>query len=257
METVQQLVRLVDAELAAIALIFFRVSGVVALAPALGERMLPIRVRIAVIVALTILVYPIVARHYPVPPGSGTHIVWSLASELMLGLMTGIGLRLLVFSLQIAGSIAAQATSLSQLFGNAAADPQPAIGHLLLLAGLAVATSFGLHVQIVKFLALSYTIFPPDVAPGPSDVAAWGTRNIADAFALGMSVAMPFVVAGLLYNVALGAINRAMPQLMVSFVGAPAIAMAGLVLMFLLAPLMISVWKDAVLAFLLDPYGSL
>lgn len=236
---------------------FARVSGFVAVAPALGERMLPIRVRIAVIVALTVLVYPVVGQDYPPTMAPGTHVIWALTSEMLLGLLTGIGLRLLVFSLQIAGSIAAQATSLSQLFGNAAADPQPAIGHLLLLTGLAVATSFGLHVQIVKFLAFSYTLFPPEAAPSPNDIANWGTRNVANAFALGMSVAMPFVIAGLLYNVALGAINRAMPQLMVSFVGAPAIAMAGLVLMFLLAPFIVSVWKDAVQAFLLDPYGYL
>ena len=46
---------------------------------------------------------------------------------------------------------------------------------------------------------------------------------MAASFALALSLAAPFVIASLLYNVALGVINKAMPQLMVAFVGAPAI----------------------------------
>ncbi|MFC3118840.1 flagellar biosynthetic protein FliR [Jhaorihella thermophila] len=38
---------------------------------------------------------------------------------------------------------------------------------------------------------------------------------------LPFSLSAPFVIASLLYNLTLGAINRAMPQLMVTLVGAP------------------------------------
>ena len=65
-----------------------------------------------------------------------------------------------------------------------------------------------------------------------------------------------FVVAALLYNLALGAINRAMPQLMVSFVGAPALTLGGLALLALSAPVILTVWRTAMDAALTTPLGG-
>ena len=59
-----------------------------------------------------------------------------------------------------------------------------------------------------------------------------------------MSWAVPFafVIAALIYNVALGVINRAMPQLMVAMIGAPALTAGGLILLMLAAPAILSAW---------------
>ena len=56
--------------------------------------------------------------------------------------------------------------------------------------------------------------------PG-QDVAEWGVARVGAAFALALGLAAPFVIAAVLYNLALGVINKAMPQLMVALVGAP------------------------------------
>ena len=84
-----------------------------------------------------------------------------------------------------------------------------------------------------------------------SAVATWGVDQAVSAFALGFTLAAPFLIAALLYNVALGIINRAMPQLMVAFVGAPAIVGLTLVMLALAAPVILLVWTgrlDQVLA---------
>ncbi len=47
-----------------------------------------------------------------------------------------------------------------------------------------------------------------------------------------------------------------MPQLMVALVGAPAITGASAVLLFLSAPLILTVWKSAMLAALGDPIAG-
>jgi flagellar biosynthetic protein FliR len=70
-------------------------------------------------------------------------------------------------------------------------------------------------------------------------------------------IAMPFVIASLLYNVALGVINRAMPQLMVSLVGAPALSLGGLVLLALVSPLALSIWLAAMNGFIAAPFTAL
>ncbi|MEM8699663.1 MAG: flagellar biosynthetic protein FliR, partial [Pseudomonadota bacterium] len=54
----------------------------------------------------------------------------------------------------------------------------------------------------------------------------------------------------------LGAINRAMPQLMVAFVGAPAITAGGLALLALAAPLILTLWLDRLDQALAFPLGA-
>lgn len=235
------------------ALVFIRVGAAMALLPAVGERSVPQRVRLLLAIAFSVIIFPAVQPFFP--PISPVSIIMFLVPEVVTGLAIGLSLRLFVHALQMAGSIAAQSTSLSQIFGGAGVDPQPAIGHLLVVGGLALAVTLGLHVKIAELLIYSYQV----VAPGefiPSDMFTdWGISRVAGAFGLAFSLAAPFIIASLIYNIALGAINRAMPQLMVSFVGAPAITAGGLILLFVAAPLMISAWFAAVEIFLTDPFG--
>ena len=63
------------------------------------------------------------------------------------------------------------------------------------------------------------------------------------------------MVASFIYNLTLGVINRAMPQLMVAFVGAPFTTLGGLVLLLLATPIMLHHWLGALDAFLANPLG--
>ncbi|SDX69477.1 flagellar biosynthetic protein FliR [Ruegeria halocynthiae] len=234
--------------------VFLRVSAMVSLLPAFGERSIPARVKLGVAVAFTIIIMPAIPSADVLPKFPG--MAGMIGVEILIGLLLGIGLRLFVFALQTAGSIAAQATSLSQILGGAATEPVPAMGYLLTLAGLALAMFLGLHVRAAQFMINSYMLFPIGVLPAAPDLSQWGVTQIASSFGLAFALAMPFVIASLIYNLALGVINRAMPQLMVAFVGAPAITFAGLFLLFAGTPLILSTWSDALFSFLQNPLGS-
>ena len=235
------------------AAVFLRVGAAMALLPAFGERSVPMRVRLALTLAFTLVVAPGAASAIEAHLAGGWPGAAVVAGEVLAGLALGVGLRLFVLALQTAGAIAAQATSLAQLFGGAAVDPQPAISHLMVVSGLALAVMLGLHVKAAQLFLLSYEIMPPGVLIRPGDLAGWGTGQIARAFGLAFALAAPFLIGSLIYNLALGVINRAMPQLMVAFVGAPAITAGALVLLFLTLPLMLEVWSDALDGFFADP----
>jgi flagellar biosynthetic protein FliR len=170
--------------------------------------------------------------------------------------LIGLGLRLFVLALQTAGAIAGQSTSLAQVLGNAGVTPLPAIGHLLMIGGLALVMISGLHAQAAQLMVRTYDLLPLAQVPDAGAVAEWGTRQVAGAFALAFTLVAPFVIVSVLYNLTLGVINRAMPQLMVVFVGAPVITGAGLVLLLMLAPTMLTIWVQAIEAFLSDPLGA-
>ncbi|MEM8755542.1 MAG: flagellar biosynthetic protein FliR, partial [Pseudomonadota bacterium] len=161
------------------------------------------------------------------------------------------------FALQLAGSMAAQATSVAQIFGaGATPDPLPAIGNVLTLAGIALALAAGLHIKAVAAIMTSYEVLPFGVFPVAGDLGQWGLARAASAFALAFSLAAPFVVAALVYNVALGAINRAMPQLMVAFVGAPAITAGAVFLLFAAGPVALQHWAGRLDVALAAPFAT-
>lgn len=250
MQDLAQLLVLVDAALRPVVMTFLRVGAVMALLPAFGEQSVPARLRLVIALAFTAVVAPAVMDRH-----TGDAVLLPALAEVLSGLLIGLSLRLLVLALQTAGAIAAQSASLAQLFATAGAEPQPAFGTLFTLGGLALAVQAGLHVRAAELMILSYDLLPAGRIPAAADVATWGTAQGARALALALSLSAPFVIAAVLWNVALGVLNRAMPQLMVSFIGAPALSLGALVLLALVTPLLLPVWLAALHATLQNPFA--
>jgi flagellar biosynthetic protein FliR len=235
-------------------LVFLRVGAMVSLLPAFGEQSVPVRIKLAIALCFSLIVAP-AAPVEPVPDGP-VALGWLTVIEVGIGLALGLGLRLFVFALQTAGTMAAQSVSLSQILGGAGIDPIPAMGYVMVISGLALAVLLGLHVRAAEFLILSYGLLPFGQVPDGRALAAWGLDQVARSFALAFMLAVPFVLGSILYNLVIGVINRAMPQLMVAFVGAPVITMGGLFILFLCLPFMLQVWSEALQSFLANPFGD-
>lgn len=239
-------VTLVQENLRSATLTFLRVAAAMAVLPAFGEQTIPLRLRLALAMAFSALILPAVSERH-----AGTALLIPAAAETAAGLLVGLSLRLMVMGLQMAATIAAQSTSLSQLFAGVAVEPLPALGTLFTWAALALAVQAGLHVKLTALFILSYDLLPAGRFPAAADVARWGSVHILHVTSLAFSLALPFVLAGLLWNVALGAVNRAMPQLMMAFIGAPALALGSLALTALSTPFILEIWLknfDATLA---------
>jgi flagellar biosynthetic protein FliR len=231
------------------ALIFLRVSAAVFLMPAFGEQSVPQRVKLVIALAFTAVIFPAVSGKLADLPS----LPLAAGAEVMAGLCLGIGMRMFIFALQMAASIAASTTSLTQMFGGVSPEPQPAFGNLLTMAALALAVTAGLHVRVASLLILSYQAFPAGVFPQVSDVSDWGLLNVVHATVLAFSLAAPFVIGSVIYNLALGVINKAMPQMPVSLVGAPAMTAGSLILMAVAAPILLGIWLHDFNGFLAQP----
>ncbi len=234
-------------------LVFVRVGAAMAVLPAFGEQSVPRTVRLALALVFTLVVAPSVIPAGPqgTPPGLA-----ALLSEAAAGLVLGLVLRFFVISLQTAGVIAAQSVSLAQMFAGYGPEPMPALSQLLVIGGLCLAVLSGLHVTLAAYLISSYEVLPLGARPQAGLVHPWALAQVASTFALAFRLAAPFVIASLLYNLALGAINRAMPQLMVSLIGAPAMTAGALVLMAIAVPYGLWLWHGAMTGFLAAPFGA-
>ncbi len=252
----QQLLAQFQAQMTIPAIVFLRVAAAMFLIPGFGERGVPVRLRLVLAIAFTMVTWPLAIQRvqFPWPPFSLRLII----DESVVGLAMGAFFRLFIQMLEMAGTIAAQAMSLSQLFGaGVGQDPMPAIGNLLVISGIALAMIGGLHIKLALALADSYRVFPPGTLPAPGDFSQWGIRGVAGAFARAFALAGPFVLLSLIYNIALGAINRAMPQMMVAFIGAPAITLGALILLAVTSAYILSVWVGRMDAGLFNPFGDI
>lgn len=236
--------------------VFLRISPMIALFPGFGESSVPVRIKLGLAIAFTVVVTPAVMPDTMNNAHMALPLTTLVLTESGVGLLLGIGVRLLMLALHTAGSIAAQSTSLSQFLGGASITPIPAMGQILVTGAMALAMILDLHVRLAEMAVLSYRVFPLAQGLAAADVAQWGIARVAHAFGFAFTLAAPFVIASMLYNLTLGIINRAMPQLMVVFVGAPAITAAGLGLLMLLAPTMLTLWVETLQAFLSNPLGD-
>ncbi len=220
-----------------------RLSTFVFLLPGLGETSVPPRARLAAAASISLLLTPALLSDGFEPPSTVSGGAFMLAAEAVAGAVLGFSLRIGVYILQTVGAIAAQTMSLSQLFGPSLdAQQESPISTLLMMAGVALAVSAGLHVKAIAALIVSYEVLPVGVFPGAAYTGEWSVARTAYSFAAALSLAMPFVLLGFIYNLAIGAANRAMPQLMVAFVGAPAVTLVGLILLASTAPALLLLW---------------
>ncbi|MEL7116599.1 MAG: flagellar biosynthetic protein FliR [Pseudomonadota bacterium] len=160
-------------------IVFLRIGAILAVLPLFGERSIPQRIRLGIAAAFTAIIAPAVYDDVLRALRADPNLVRLLGAEAITGVAFGLAVRMFIFVLQIAGTIAAQSTSLSQIFGTSGLEPLPAIGHLLVVGGLALAAISGLHVQVVNAVIGTYDVIPPGVLPRPSPSLRTGAWRVS------------------------------------------------------------------------------
>ncbi|MEM9990033.1 MAG: flagellar biosynthetic protein FliR [Pseudomonadota bacterium] len=226
-----------------------RLSLLIFMLPGIGMRIIPTRVKITIVLALTILLLPTVLGK----EGDGeVALIPLLFGEAFVGFYLGFSIRVFVFVLSLVGAILAQSLSLSQIFGaGISEDTNTTISTLLTIAGATLFLTLDLDVVSFALLVESYRLFPMGdvfIDSTTQDVAQQVLKACGEGFALAISLAFPFLVLNLAYNTLLGVLNRAMPQLMVTFVGLPAITLSGIFLLIATSGGILLLWLDAVQA---------
>jgi len=222
-------------------LMFARIGTMVMLLPGLGELSLPARVRLSIALVLTAVLFPLHRAAFNVDLRSFGPVLTLLGQELFIGLVLGFTARLTISALQVAGSVVAQQLGLGFVTTVDPTQGQQGVilGNFLTILGIALLFATDLHHLVIAALHDSYRLFHPGEVPLAGDVAALLTRATGAAFRIGIQLAGPFLVFGLLFNLALGILSRLMPQMQVFFVGVPLSILAGFIaLLFVVGAMM-------------------
>lgn len=231
--------------LAVFFLVVARLTFIVFFMPGIGEQVVPVQMRLMILLAVAMALASTGVVEAPsLTPLSGFGGL--LLSEITIGFCLGAVLRVSVWMLSIAGTIISQSIGLSQLLGVALEhEAQSLTANMLSMAGAAILLSADFHLTAIAALLRLYDEIPV----GALSALNWDLLINRSFSAVGFAVllAWPFVAVNLLYNICLGFINKALPQLMVAFVGAPLMIGGGMILFALSVVGLLLVWKDRVL----------
>lgn len=226
-------------------LTYCRVQACLLTLPGLSMQGLPVRVRVALAMALTPLLAE-VAR-VSVAPDALLRLGMLCAAEVVTGLVLGGLVRLFALAIDVAASAIAASASLSQIIGVANEYSPHPIGNLMHLAGLALLMAMGFPLLVCDLIR------EPGLAPGGdwpqiAEILPVLLGLVRRSFMLAMVMAAPFILGGFLFQLLSGMISKVMPALPVMFIAAPAAIMLALVALAILTPAILSTWAEAVLS---------
>ena len=222
-------ISLLPALAATFMLVFARIGAMVMLLPGLGESNIPVRIKIAIALLLTLIIVPLHRADYHVNMDALSALLVMFVYEILIGIVLGATARVALAALQVAGAVIAQQLGLGFVTSVDPTQGQQGvvIGNFLTLLGITMLFATDSHHLVIAALNDSYSIFSPGEVMPSGDVAALATRAFAAAFKIGMQLSAPFLVFGLVFNIGLGVLARLMPQMQVYFVGVPLSILAG------------------------------
>jgi flagellar biosynthetic protein FliR len=198
-----------------------RVAGVMSFAPFLGSLSVPARIKAALTLALTALLFSVVpAPHAALEPLAWTRFV---LSEAVLGLMLGLCLLFVFEAAQLAGQIAGFQIGFSLVN---IIDPQtqvdtPVLSIFHQLVALLLFLGLNVHHWILRGLVNSFTLVPVGsvrFSPGAAGVLLHAAGSM---WMVGVQIAAPILLVTLLMDVTVGFLSKASPQLPALFFSIP------------------------------------
>ena len=228
----------------AFVLVLARVSAAFMLLPAVGEAELPGTIRAGLAAAFTLVLLPVVVPLLPPTPGDGLAALMLVIGEVVAGLWLGWLARLLMLALPMAGQLTAGVIGLANVLQpDAVTGPQgSALARLFALAAPVAVLAAGLHALPLAALEGSYHVLPPGLSLPAGDAAQTVVAAVGGSFALALRLAAPFVLAAIVWNLALGMLSRLVPQLQLYFAALPGQIGGGLLLLGLLGGGVVAAW---------------
>lgn len=234
-----------EAWLAAFMFPLARILALIASSPVIGNRQIPIRVKVGLAMLITFLIAPTlnIAPDIEASSGQGLFI---LLQQILVGLAMGFSMRLVFTAIEMAGDLMGMQMGLgfASFYDPINASNTQVIGQFLgIIAALAFLTMNG-HLYMLATLAESFKIFPISLnVPSASafhTLALWGGSIFSNALRL----SLPLIAALLITNLALGILTRSAPQLNIFAIGFPITLVVGFATLLLTLPYLTTILEN-------------
>jgi flagellar biosynthesis protein FliR len=218
---------------------FLRVLALFTTLPVLSQRVVPLRVRIALAALITLAAQGLMPEMPQIALDSPAAFA-TVAQQLLIGMSLGFAVRIVFAAIEFAGELIGLQMGLNyaSFFDPATGGESTATSRLF---GTTIAFLFiviNAHLLVIAAVVQSFHAFP--VGPEPFAFLrtvrpeTWG----AEIFRIGLAIALPMIAMLLFVNIVLGVISRVAQQLNIFAIGFPITLGAGLLGVLLTLPMM-------------------
>jgi flagellar biosynthetic protein FliR len=236
---------------------FFRIAALVAVAPILGVRVVPMRFRVIIALALTLVIAPVLPPGPYIDPASAAGILIS-ACQILIGLAMGFLVRMVFAAVELAGNLIGQTMGLgfAQMMDPANGVTVPVVSQFYTVLATLIFLILNGHLILIETLVGSFQTIPVALAT-ITDAGLWTLLEWSGwIFKGALIISLPALAALLLVNAAFGVMMRAAPQLNIFVIGFPISLMLGFVFMLLSLPLFVPQFTS-LLAGAFDAVGAM
>jgi flagellar biosynthetic protein FliR len=204
-------------------LVFCRIGSGMMLLPGISESYISPKARLVAALGLTGAVVPIIQPTLPALPESVISLVLLLTGEIIIGVLIGSIAKILLSTVQIAGDIISYQMGLSSamMFDPSQGAQGAMISAFMSVLALMLVLSTNLHHIFLTGLVDSYTLFSPTAAINSGDMTELIENTVSGSFMMGVKIASPLIIIGLIINLGAGIMGRLMPQMQVFFIMMP------------------------------------
>lgn len=228
-----------------------RLTGLMLFAPFLGSGVIPARIKAALVFALTILMYPMVARSWPTLPLSE----WPLLvfRELIVGVALGIATQIVFEAVQMAGQILSiqMGYSLVNILDPNTQVDTTVVAMFHQSIAMLIFLRLDVHLWLLRAIGNSFSYLPPGSASLSKPFVAALIGSGTAILLTGVQIAAPVLSATLLTDIVLGLLGKASPQLPLMLLGPAVKSLLGLAILFA----SLKYWPDMFRTLFLDSLG--
>ena len=207
----------------ALLILYARVGALLMLLPVLSEEAAPGQVRLLLGLAISLALFGLL-RPFVLASASATDgaLLTVLVSELLTGLAIGLVIRMMFQAAAMTGALISLQVGLTTVFTfDGHMGQVPLLAKLMALAAALVCFASGVHHHWIAALVQSYGLFPVGGFLAAGDWLTLAVSTATQALALSVSLAAPFILYAVIFNLALGFGARLAPTLQLFFVAQP------------------------------------
>lgn len=220
MTTLSLLDHFLLSQLFAFLMLFCRLGSAVMLFPGIGDSNITSRARLLFALAFALVLTPLLQDHMPPVPGSPLALGIMILAEVTIGISIGLMTRIILSAMHVAGTVISFQSSLSiaSQFDMTSGGQSAVISNFLTMLSIVIFFELNMHHLLLNGLVTSYTIFPVGTYPDMGDMTELNGRLASNAFLMGVQLAAPHLVFGLILYLGGGIMARLMPQMQVFYV---------------------------------------
>jgi flagellar biosynthetic protein FliR len=232
----------------ALFLAFCRVAGCLMVIPGFSTARVPVTVRLFVAMTVSLALLPLMWDSiYPKVHASTPVYVLTIFHETFIGTVLGLITRFYALGLQFLGTVITQMIGLNTPpAGDILEDTaEGQLTNLITFGGLMVLFMLDFHHQLFLALAQSYKTWPVNDAFDAQKALISLVDTLAATFSVMLRLASPFILFNVLFNMAIGFINKLAPVVPVYFISTPYQVVGGVLLLYFGIVSMLTLFGDA------------